>query len=251
MSELLKKLLAQGFSHQQAVAIAARRERIAKAAQEPPLGPIPQEAINFINDKDLKPSMDFETSWSEEHQTAFTVAGVMEEDILAEFKDSITKALEKGESFQTWKKNIEKTMDTAGWTAFSSGRPEPYRLKTIFNTNMRVARSVGQWQRIESVSEQLPFLEYLLGPSENHRPEHELFAGTIAPVDDPIWNTWMPPNGFGCKCHVRQISAREARSRGITAPEDLGRDSRTGQALEVDEGWDYNPGASRTEYLGS
>lgn len=79
----------------------------------------------------------------------------------------------------------------------------------------------------------------------------------ILPVDDPFWNSWYPPNGWGCKCWVRQITRREAETRGIDAsPEVPTRqriNRRTGEIRQVpvgiDPGWESNPGALRQQAM--
>lgn len=98
-------------------------------------------------------------------------------------------------------------------------------------------------------------LVYLLGPSERHRPHHAAKEGLVLPVDDPFWANWYPPNGCGRKCHVRQITRREAEERGISdAPEIPMRDvfnKRTGEIKRIpsgiDPGWESNPGLARQE----
>ena len=126
---------------------------------------------------------------------------------------------------------------------------------------MRTARTAGQWERIQRTRDLLPYLVYSLGPSQVHRDQHVGWAGLILPVDDPWWNTHFPPNGWGCRCRVRQVSARErdrllAREGGgfrAEAPAVRTREwvnPATGDvrrvAEGVDPGWDYNPGAHRT-----
>ena len=226
--------------------------RVALAAERPPLGPVPAEAIAWLLDKRLSTTEDFDNQsvWAEEHDLAFTVAGIVQKDLLQDVKESLVRALEKGESFQTWKRNFTETLDKKGWSAFDEKRRRPHRLFTIYRTNMRTARAVGQWQRIETTAETHPFLLYNLGPSENHRETHVAFAGTIARADDPVWDTWFPPNGFGCNCHIRQLSRREAELRGgEVAPPDLGVDENTGLPRGIDPGFDSNPGKTRAGKL--
>ena len=98
---------------------------------------------------------------------------------------------------------------------------------------------------------------YQLGPSERHRPHHEAKEGLVLPVDDPFWATWYPPNGWGCKCHVRQITKREAEERGISQrPEVPMREvlnPRTGEVKKIpsgiDLGWERNPGMYRRKQM--
>ena len=134
----------------------------------------------------------------------------------------------------------------------------PRRLKTIYRANLRTARAAGQWERIQRTTATHPYLLYELGPSEEHRPEHVAWAGTLLRADDPWWRTHYPPNGWGCKCRVRQVSRREAeRLGGVTArpasPTREWTNKRTGDTMRVprgiDPGWDHNPGLERQRLL--
>jgi hypothetical protein len=65
----------------------------------------------------------------------------------------------------------------------------------------------------------------------------------------------MPPNGWGCKCWVRQITAREAEKRGVGAApkvrDTIWENPRTGAVSIVpegiDPGWHRNPGRLRLQ----
>lgn len=220
-----------------------RRERT------PPPGPIPREAITYLKQKDLTPRFSFRDVWREEHAVAFTVAKVLEADILASVQRSLQDALAKGTPFDAWRREISDTLRKSGWADYGTEAQIPRRLLTIFETNMRVARAVGQWDRIQRTKRALPYLVYQLGPSERHREAHVALAGTIKRVDDPFWQTAMPPNGWRCRCHVRQISAREAgKLGGETDDADIPRD-KDGNVEGIDDAWNYNPGAAGRERL--
>ena len=51
---------------------------------------------------------------------------------------------------------------------------------------MRSARGAGQWDRIQRTKKLMPYLIYELGPSSDHRPEHEAWAGTCLPVEPSL-----------------------------------------------------------------
>jgi hypothetical protein len=127
------------------------------------------------------------------------------------------------------------------------------------------ARAAGEWERTQRTKAFLPFLRYTLSSSERLRPEHRSWVGTILPVDDPWWHTHYPPNGWGCKCGVRQMTRRQAERDGYSAdaaaPEVETRswfDNRNGRRIDVpagiDPGWAQNPGRNRqlraAEFLG-
>lgn len=200
-----------------------------------PAGPRPKEALEYFERKALKPDLDLDKTWGEEHDLAFTVAGLANEALLADLKAACEKALEQGQTYSDFAAGIDDVLQALGWTG-EDGSPAR-RVRVIYETNMRVARAAGQWARIERTAESgRAYLEYSLGPAERHRPEHESWAGTILRYDDSWWSTHFPPNGFGCKCRVRQLSDAEAERRGV---------SSSAPAGDPDPGWDRNPGATR------
>jgi uncharacterized protein with gpF-like domain len=239
---------------------------VAPAFDIKPAGPLPVEAIDYFDAKHLLPSFSFEDVWREEHAVAFTVAKAMNQDVLSTIQKALSTALREGQTLQQFKKDLTPTLQKLGWwgakemvdpktgETVEAQLGSPGRLKTIFDANLRTARAAGQWERIDRTKAVRGYLVYELGPSEHHRPLHEQWAGTILPVDDPWWDTHFTPNGWGCKCFVRQIGRAElARLGGVKHPPPTTfvkyRNSRTGQVLEVpagiDPGWDFNPGKIR------
>ena len=53
--------------------------------------------------------------------------------------------------------------------------------------------------------------------------------GATAPLDHPVWDKWMPPAGFNCRCAVLE----SFDEREFYLPDPL---------PEPDEGWGWNPG---------
>lgn len=231
--------------------------------------PVPKDALDWFRAKGYRVGFDYREVWQEEHAAAFTVAKAMRLDILEGIRAAMDKALAEGQSFGQFKRELQPLLERMGWW----GKQElidplegaerevqlgsPRRLKTIYNTNLRTAHAAGQWQRIQRAKATHPYLLYQLGPSREHRVEHLSWAGRLLPVDHPWWQTHFPPNGWGCKCHVRAVSKREAerlRAQGAvseTAPDEGEQEylnQRTGEVLQVpkgiDPGWAYNPGAA-------
>ena len=80
----------------------------------------------------------------------------------------------------------------------------------------------------------------------------------MLPADDPWWKTHFTPNGWGCKCRVRQVSKREAARRGGVTERPRydpveWTNKRTGEVQTVDRGldpaWSGNPGVDRARVL--
>lgn len=243
--------------------------------------PTPPEVLDYFRDKKLAPRFSWLDVWGEEHAHAFTVAGVLEDKVLAEFRAGIDQALKDGTGFDKFKADMEKRLKPLGWwgprrvidpdgTSMKTvDFTRPKRLRTTFWSNIRAARAAGQWDRIQRTKRALPFLLYVRTTAGDPRPEHLRWAGIILPVDHPFWRTHFPPNGWGCKCAVRQLSAlqaerllgREPEDGGIiyrdTPPEERMRafiNKRTGVRTQVpdgiDPGWHTNPGVGRSRTLG-
>ena len=234
----------------------------------------PKDALEWFRAKGFKPGFDHRDVWRQEHAQAFTVAKAMRMDVLTNIRESLDQALAEGKTLEQFRKELTPTLQKLGWWGRSDEvdpltgevlnvqQGSPRRLKTIYRTNMRTARAAGQWQRIERRSKTHPYLVYELGPSEQHRVQHVAWAGIILRADDPWWQTHYPPNGWGCKCRVRQINQREydklvaTGKYTTTAPRITKKEwinERTGEVLQVpngiDPGWDYNPGMHRAKSL--
>ena len=124
----------------------------------------------------------------------------------------------------------------------------PRRLRTIFDTNLRMAHARGRWERIEALKEDLPWLRYVATLDSRTRDDHRRWHGVILRVDDPWWQSHYPPNGWRCRCAVQQLSESEARRRGgRTPPPKEGTrewtNARTGETIRVPVGID--PGFER------
>ncbi|MGR3468433.1 MAG: phage head morphogenesis protein, partial [Shimia sp.] len=176
----------------------------------------PPEVSRYFRNKGLKPSFSWMDVEPEEHAPAFAVAKAARLDVLEAIKGELQTAIDNGLPYRDFAKSLRPRLQELGWwgmkreidpltnTERTVRLGTPRRLKVIYRANLRSARAAGQWERIQRTKEAMPYLSYELGPSIQHRPTHEARQGMILPVDDPTWNTWFPPNGWNCKCWVRQ-----------------------------------------------
>jgi len=206
-----------------------------------------KEAIEYFRKKGLKVS---EASWKEFKQQvqvrSFTVAHVTQMDILVDIKSAVDKAISSGQSLGEFKKGLRDTLTKKGWYAPKGEKAKikmpdgtirkrltGWRLETIYNTNLQTAYSAGRYkQMMESTREHWQYRAIL---DSGTRPDHEAQNGKIYHRDHPFWDTWYPPNGFGCRCDVVTLSERQMEKRGL-------KEEMKGTDLKPDEGWRYNPG---------
>jgi hypothetical protein len=228
----------------------------------------PEEVVRYFRTKRSLPSFDWRDVAPEEHAFSFTVAKSMEHDVLDDLRSAVDDAIVNRTPFDQFQQSLEPILRRKGWwgrriqTDPKDDLPKivqlgsPRRLRTIYWANTSTAHAAGEWERTQRNKRFLPFLLYTLSVSERRRLQHEGWVGIIARVDDPIWDRLYPPNGWGCKCRVRQISQSEAERLGWRddqpAPQLIMRrwkNQRTGETVEVpagvDPGWDTNPGKNR------
>jgi SPP1 gp7 family putative phage head morphogenesis protein len=203
----------------------------------------------------------------EENAFAFTVAKATSYDVLNTIRDELYRAMADGMTPQTFIRRLKPRLIELGWwgrqrlTDPLTGEEKnvqlgsPARLRTIFDTNMRTARAVGKWQRIQERKLDAPYLQYGAVLDGRTRPLHRQWGTrpVILPVDHPWWQTHFPPNGWFCRCTVTQLTATALRRSGLSVtdppPQDVrltNLNRRTGEIRQVpvgiDPGFDYNPG---------
>lgn len=233
----------------------------------------PKAAVDFFRRKGLQQSFSWQDMWQEEHDAAFTVAKMMDLDLLRDVRDAVDNAIANGETFADFRKQLEPMLVERGWW----GRAEMAdpdtgeirnvqlgsvrRLDTIFRTNMQMSYAAGDWEQITETAEDAPYLMYDAVDDNRTRPLHKSWDGTVLRWDDPWWQTHRPPNGWNCRCSTVQLSDYDLQAMGKsvdTAPKVTTREfvnKRTGEVMNVPDGIDpgfaYNPGASRLQALRS
>jgi len=214
--------------------------------------------------------------WQETQAKAFTVAKVMNTDILKDIRGALDEALNSGTTLRDFEKKLTPTLQAKGWW----GKAEhvdtltgevstvqlgsPRRLKTIYQTNMQTAYMAGRYRSMMESVDSHPYWQYVAILDGRTRPAHRAMNGRVFRYDDPLWGAMYPPNGFNCRCRVSAISAVEVKRDGIPIDSSEGRlidhdirmkDGSTVQvkALRIkvdgqdklfapDAGWSYNPG---------
>jgi SPP1 gp7 family putative phage head morphogenesis protein len=72
------------------------------------------------------------------------------------------------------------------------------------DTAYNSALQAREWKKIESMKGVLPYLEYQTAGDSRVRPTHAALDGIIRKVGDGFWDTYYPPNGWGCRCTTIQ-----------------------------------------------
>lgn len=225
-----------------------------------------EEAIEALRRRgtNLFPSDHWAEVWQEQHQLGFTVARSGGFDILKDIHAALMDAMERGRSFEDFKRGLIPTLQKKGWWGDTvvadpaTGEMRRVelgslrRLETIFDTNMNVSVAQGRWEQQRETKDAFPYLRYEGVLDSKIRPQHRRWHGTILPLDHPWWKTHYPPNGWKCRCEALSLSEDDLQRYGwkVSEPEEEGtaawRNPATGEVTEVpvgiDPGWAYHPG---------
>lgn len=224
----------------------------------------PEVALQAFRAKGLKATFAWQDMLGDEHLRAFTVAKMMDMDMLSTTRDLVDKAMDEGLGLEWFKAQLLPELQAKGWWGkqivtdpltrlpIKAQLGNAWRLETIFRTNMQTAYSIGSWQGIQDYKAVAPYLMYDAIDDHRTRPAHAEWDETVLPVDDPWWNTHHPTNGWNCRCGTIQLTGDQVRRQGLEvskSPELKYYDwenPRTGKVQRVpeglDPGWDTNAG---------
>lgn len=185
---------------------------------------------------------DFEIDWNMPdlealhafRKQAWEVAGVSCKETMAMLKSEAEKAFTQGITFNEFKENIK----LKGFEA-----ENPYHLRTNFNMAIAGATAAARWKQIWDQRHIFPYLRYQTMEDPAVREEHAALNGYVKKVEDPWWQTWYPPNGWGCRCSVVQLTGNQAEKDPMfgleppSAPLDPNFSTNVGQDNDLWDDW--------------
>ncbi|MBD1584813.1 phage head morphogenesis protein, partial [Pseudoalteromonas sp. S16_S37] len=235
----------------------------------------PSDAVAYFRAKGYTISDEWHDVLTVAHSKAFTVARVQSMDVLETIRKYTDQALTEGLTAKQFNDGLTPELQKHGWWGKVKNEQgdtiqlgSPYRLNTIYRTNMQTAYMAGRYRRLLARAKTHPYWQYIAIDDGQTRPEHRLLNGKVFRFDDPIWQTIFPPNGWGCRCRVRALTAAQVKARGITVEngesyvqqfdaEIVSRESGevktvpharlklpSGDVMTPDIGWAYSPGQS-------
>lgn len=190
----------------------------------------PARAIEYFRAKGYRITFNWDDMEAAAHARAFTVAKATNLEVLQAIRGELDRALAEGISLQSFQKALEPRLKALGWwgkqvlerpdgTAQLVQTGSPFRLKTIYQTNLQSAYMAGRYRDMMQNVDDRPYWQYVAVMDASTRPAHAAMNGRVFRFDDPIWKTCYPPNGYNCRCRVRALSRRDMESKGLAAPE--------------------------------
>jgi SPP1 gp7 family putative phage head morphogenesis protein len=153
---------------------------------------------------------------------AFWIGGGLQLDQVQRVFDRIATALERGESFDDFRKAVRSQL------------ADPAHTETVFRNATQRAYNAGRYLQMSepSVLRFRPFWMYDAVLDIRTTPLCKSLNKTLLPAEDEWWDTHWPPLHHRCRSSVRNMRASEAERRGgpTTAPDS-----------KVPDGWGFSP----------
>ena len=219
------------------------------------------EQITFFKEKLPLATRAWTDIYASEHEVAFMVAGAAKADLLTDFYVAIGKAISDGTTLADFRKDFDAIVVRHGWS-YKGGRG--WRTRVIYDTNIRASYAAGREAQMAdpALQKARPYGLYRHGGSDDPRPHHLDKDNLVLPLDDPFWDTWSPPNGWGCTCKKLMVSDRDVERMGLTVAKQAPQIPMAEQAVGVrgpsprtvtvpegiDPGFEYRPdGRTRSQ----
>lgn len=242
-------------------------------------GKPPEEALRYFEEKGFRTGhWNWWDTWQDANARAFVIARTARLDVQQSIRDRLRQTLADGMTEQAFIKQLTPELKRMGWwgrkvVVDSQGAAEvvqegsPWRLKTIYRTNVHSAYGAARWKQQMDNAQSRPYWMYIAVMDAKTRASHAAMHGKVFRFDDPIWNTHYPPCAFNCRCRVRALTEDQVKARGLVVEssedrltevvQDVGVDKRTGEVVQrpawqytaadgrtmtPSPGWNYNPG---------
>jgi SPP1 gp7 family putative phage head morphogenesis protein len=117
-------------------------------------------------------------------------------------------------------------------------------LRAEYVTAIGQSQMAREWVEAEQKKDIIPYLQYRTQRDSRVRDEHAALDGITLPVDHPFWKTWMPKNGWRCRCFT--VSKQRAAVTDLSQRDlsDLADEKKFPKTFQMNPGIDglvFNP----------
>ncbi|WP_113673486.1 phage minor head protein [Vallitalea guaymasensis] len=202
-----------------------------------------EKALTYFGNKLVVDSDEFAKLSQASKAKAFTVARYSEMDILNKFHGELVEAIKQGLTLHDFKTRMNDFLIRKGYEGIT-----PFQADNIYRTNIQTAFNIGRYNEMNkpTITKYRPYWIYDAIDDSHTRASHRAMNNKVFRYDNPVWDTWYPPNGYRCRCKVRTLSERQLKERGLMVSEHLDPvqlDKETGAVVQMlpDKNFGTNP----------
>ncbi|XXQ69034.1 phage minor head protein [Neisseriaceae bacterium B1] len=207
----------------------------------------PEAAIAYLKQKNVVVSWDWQDMLDDAHVSAFTIAKSAGMDVANDIYQAVVKATASGQTFKDFERELTPVLQAKGWWGKQdvlnpdTGEMQtatlgtPYRLKTIYLTNLQSAYMAGRYAEMIAAKDTHPYWQYVAINDKRTRETHRKLHGRVYAADDAVWGSLYPPLDYRCRCRVRPLSRERGEKQVLPSPKletitvDIGENKYTGE----------------------
>ena len=167
-------------------------------------------AVDTFKELKLLDKASFERASAAVKQRAFTVAGVVGDQMLAILQADLFATIKAGDDLRKFKLRIKPRLQEAGFLSnledLKTGQKalNASHIETVYRTNTMNTYNTGRFvhQSSPSVVSTFPVWEIRGVKDTRTRETHLATHGVMLLANDPFWKTAYPPFGWNCRCRV-------------------------------------------------
>ncbi len=146
---------------------------------------------------------------------------------------AIMESLEAGEHIKLAQARLMTALESAGIS-----EPSPFLCETLVRTGIAQAYAAGQYNVMADpdLADVHKGWQYVTVGDNRVREEHEELDGMTADEDNEVWDTYLPPLGFNCRCCAIPLFSDVEEN----IPDDL---------PEIDPEWAYDKRAAYVDHF--
>lgn len=177
--------------------------------------PAAEAAARSLLERRAMTRAEFDGLTLDARRAAFTVARVSSLDALEKIQRALADDALTGGTLAEFRTAVHEAVQTSALA--------DAHLETVWRTNLAAAETSGLMRVLSDpmVADEFPYLEYHAVHDARVRPEHLAMEtlgiqGTnIYRRDDPIWELFLPPWDYNCRCAIVPLSLEDAAAKGI------------------------------------
>lgn len=154
----------------------------------------------------------------------FTVAAVNNYDLQERLKEVVKELTENPDIKNIQDEFVRRAQELIPQYNYTGEEPREGVLRTNLRTAMTSAYHAGLWGKVKQAGI-YRYLQYKTREDERVREEHQSLADKVFNIDDPVWQTIYPPNGWNCRCYTTPLTHDEMQETGYP-PEAMGANTQ-------------------------
>lgn len=118
-------------------------------------------------------------------------------------------------------------------------------LRSEYDFAVASSEMAARWEDIADDGDGRYLLQYRAMGDEKVRQNHQRLDGVTLPVSDSFWDSYYPPNGWGCRCTVVKVRAKNNPETDSEQAMTAGAEATEGKYSEM---FRFNPGRQKSVF---